>query len=169
LHAIMIYERPMQRNKLQQNIWNRYVKCYSDTGTIGGIAVKVQVAPGPRWYEEYLRKEEDVVEKASKWDVDAVKVYFPDEHTQEFLQAAKGSGGNWVAKLLDDYKSQCNDYTFHSAYVFLHKQHRLQCRFFQYRTLREHAKILANFANEVDEPTMECVRWNNQMDGQLLH
>ena len=47
----------------------------------------------------------------------------------------------------------------------MHKQHRLANRMFQFRTLREHAKILASYANEDDEPTMECLRWNTQMDG----
>ena len=47
----------------------------------------------------------------------------------------------------------------------MHKQHRLANRMFQFRTLREHAKILASYANEDDEPTTECLRWNTQMDG----
>ena len=50
----------MQKNKIQQNIWSRFVKNRCDAGTIGGIAVKVQVAPRSDWYTEYLRKEEGV-------------------------------------------------------------------------------------------------------------
>jgi hypothetical protein len=36
--------------------------------TCGGIAVKVQVAPGDKWYKEYVRKEEDVDVKLTQWD-----------------------------------------------------------------------------------------------------
>ena len=152
---------------MQQNIWSRYVRPYCDAGTIGGIAVKVQVAPGSDWYKEYLRKEDGVKVLSTLWDDALVDSYFPDADTQKLLQESQGKGpaNNWVVKLLADYKSECNVYTFHTAYVFLHKQHRLACRMFQFCTLREHAKILASYANEDDEPTCECIRWNNQMDG----
>jgi hypothetical protein len=69
----------------------------------------------------------------------------------------KGAGHNWDAKLLSDYKYECNEYTFYTAYVFLHKQHRLANRMFQFRTLREHSRSLAKYANEDDSPTMECI------------
>ncbi|KAJ1487911.1 hypothetical protein T484DRAFT_1744796 [Baffinella frigidus] len=169
LHAIMLFEKSMQKNKIQANIWGRFVKQNCDAGTIGGVAVKVQVAPGDKWYTDYLRKQEGVEVKSTHWDDELVGPYFPDEDTQRFLQESKGkgAGSNWVAKLLSDYKSECNEYTFHTAYVFLHKQHRLANRMYQFCTLREHAKILSKYANEDDDPTIECVRWNNQMDGLL--
>ena len=49
----------MSKKKLQANIWARFVKDNCDEGTVGGIAVKVQVAPGSKWYDEYLSKEEE--------------------------------------------------------------------------------------------------------------
>jgi len=72
--------------------------------------------------------------------------------------------GDWVAQLLDAYKSECDEYTFHTAYAFIHKQHRLARRMFAFRTLREQAKILASYANEDDDPTPECQQWNLQME-----
>jgi hypothetical protein len=167
LHAIMLTPKVQDKQKMQQNIWSRFVKPYCDAGTIGGVAVKVQVAPGPDWYTDYLKKEDTVRVISTHWDAALVDQYFPDPALQQLLQESQGQGigNNWVVKLLSDYKSECNVYTFHTAYVFLHKRHRLANRMFQFRTLREHAKILASYALEDDEPTMECIRWNTQMDG----
>ena len=89
---------------MQQNMWSRFVKPYCDAGTIGGIAVKVQVAPGPGWYNEYLRKEEGVKVISTLWDGELTVQYFPDDATQKLLQESKGKGvgNNGVVKLLSD-------------------------------------------------------------------
>ena len=74
-----------------------HVKPYCDAGTIGGIAVKIQVAPGPDWYNEYLRKEENVKVISTLWDDEHIDKYFPDDATQKLLQESKGKGigNNW--------------------------------------------------------------------------
>ena len=92
--------------------------------------------------------------------------YFPGP-THDLRGERTGKGGpshNSVAQLLEQYQSEYDEYTFHTAYVFLHKQHRLAHRMFTFQTLREHANILASYANEDDEPTPECQRWNLWVD-----
>ena len=165
LHAIFLCNSIKHKRKLQQNFWGRMVKPYCDPGTVGGIAVKVQVAPGADWYNEYLKKEADVEVVSTCWDADRVDAYFPDADTQELLQAAAGTSNNWAVKLLSDYRAHTTEYTFHTAYVFLFERHAVACRFFQFRTLREQAKILSKFALKDYQPTAECTRWNTQMDG----
>ena len=87
--------------------------------------------------------------------------------THDPREDGTGAGGptqEWVAQLLEEYKSEYDEYTFYTAYVFLHKQHRLAHRMFSFQTLREHANILASYANEDDEPTSECQQWNLSVD-----
>lgn len=93
MHAIMLYRDHKEKKQLRNNIWTRYVSPFHSPerdGSIGSIAVKMQVAPGPAWYDEYLRKEDDVEVVASHWDVAAVSAYFPDADTQSLLQASHG-------------------------------------------------------------------------------
>ena len=59
-----------------------------------------------------------------------------------------GGQNGWVVKLLTEYKAECTVYNFETAYVFLHKRHRLACRFYKFRTLRENARMLYKYANE---------------------
>jgi hypothetical protein len=90
-----------------------------------------------------------------------------DNDVASMAPNAYANADSCVVKLLDDYKSEYDEYTFHTAYVFLHKQHRLARRMFTFRALREQAKILASYAKEDDEPTLQCQRWNLQMDGVI--
>ena len=48
LHAIFLTAKHMDKKKIQQNMWSRFLKPICDAGTIGGVAVRVQVAPGSK-------------------------------------------------------------------------------------------------------------------------
>lgn len=86
LHACIIFKDSKVKSKIQSNVWERFVKPFHGD-SIGKFAVKVQVCPGNKWYEEYLRKESDVQILSSTWDPIEAKDYFPTEQVQEALQS----------------------------------------------------------------------------------
>jgi hypothetical protein len=113
LHAVMVYSNHKERKKLSENITNRYVKPNGHPEAKNGLAVKVQVCPGHKWYDEYLRKESGVTILYNNYDRECVTEYFPDEATQEFLQVRHNSSGpadkhmaehkrRWIERYPDD-------------------------------------------------------------------
>lgn len=156
LHAMLLYEQPKQKKNIQDQIWKRFVKPYHvDDGSIGAVAVKVQVAPGDDWVREYLKKEEDHEVVTSKWDEQAVQSYFPDEHTQQLLQesAGKGPADGWIASHLDDFKSSYKrdlyeGYRLEDVYEYCLKWYYEHKRDPNTRILRERVGFMHRFLNE---------------------
>lgn len=165
LHAILLYPVSKDKKQLRNNFWIRYVKpSHADDGSIGSIAVKMQVAPGDKWYKEYLRKEEDVTVVATRWDDERVKSYFPDRDTQAVLQAAhgKGSRDGWIASHVDDYKSKYDVIDFDTAYEYTFRWYVEEKRDPCERFLRERAHFLYRIALGDFGPLPGDRQWNNQ-------
>lgn len=151
LHAIFLYPIHRNRRDLQGDIWKRFVKPYhQDDGSLGKYAVKVQVAPGSEWYDEYLNKQSDVEVLATKWDEDDIIAgeYWPDDATQQFLQetARKGSHDGWIATHLDDFKSKYEKYSFDESYEYCLRWYHDHKRDPDTRILRQRAIYLQRFA-----------------------
>jgi len=86
LHACFIFKETRLKHKVQNNVWERFVKPFH-SDSIGKFAVKVQVCPGNKWYEEYLCKETDVQILSTNWDPLEAINYFPTQQVQEALQS----------------------------------------------------------------------------------
>lgn len=89
LHAALVLERPQPKKHLRNNIAQRYVKpyhCPTTDGTILSVAVNMHVMYDHGWYEEYLRKEEDVEVCLEHYVKDEVTTYFPTVEQQQQLQ-----------------------------------------------------------------------------------
>lgn len=165
LHAIMLYPNHMEKKQLRNNMWTRYVKPHhADDGSRGSVAVLMQVAPGPRWYDEYLRKEDEVEVVTTKWDNVLTAAYFPDAHTQSILQASntKGSRDGWIASHLDDYKSKYDENTFDAAYTYTFGWFVENKRDPNERILRERAHFLFRIASGDYTPMPGDRAWHNQ-------
>lgn len=149
LHAIVLYPEYKNRRDLQGNIWKRFVKPFHmDDGSIGKFAVKVQVAPGSEWYDDYLNKQDDVEVLATKWDDDVVDDYWPDDATQQFLQETyrKGSNDGWIATHLDDFQSKFKNPTFDDAYEYCLRWYFEHKRDPDTRVLRQRSVFMHRFA-----------------------
>lgn len=90
LHAALFFETARDKKKLRENLWDRQVKPYHPT-SIGRIAVHIQSAPGRKWIDEYLAKEEHVEVVLSHLPIDTndLDEYYPSEETQALLMSAK--------------------------------------------------------------------------------
>lgn len=98
LHAVMLYKESRESKKIQDNVWQRMVKPYH-SDSIGRVAVKVQVCPGNKWYDEYLQKEQGVSVLLDTYDRETSDEYFPTEAVQEALMAThkhKGVACPWL-------------------------------------------------------------------------
>lgn len=85
LHAVLVYKDHRMSKKLHENFWERYVKPNGHEDSIPKYAVKVQVCPGNRWYDEYLKKEADCTVVLDTYDREAAEAYFPSQAVQEAL------------------------------------------------------------------------------------
>lgn len=90
LHAAMFFKEPRDKKKMRENLWARQVKPFHPT-SVGSAACQVQAAPGRKWIDEYLHKEDTVERVLSVLpdDLDDLNEYYPDEATQQMLMAAK--------------------------------------------------------------------------------
>lgn len=86
LHAVVLYKESRSSRKIHENLWDRYVKKHHPD-SIGKYAVKVQVCPGNKWYDEYLQKEADCTVVLDTYDREAAEEYFPTAAVQEALMA----------------------------------------------------------------------------------
>lgn len=89
LHAALVLERPQPKKHLRNNIAQRAVKPYHNPttdGTILSVAVNMHVMYDHGWYDEYLRKEEDVEVCLEHYERDEVTKYFPTVEQQQQLQ-----------------------------------------------------------------------------------
>ena len=90
LHAAMFFTEPRDKKKLRENLWDRQVKPHHPT-SIGRFAVHLQAAPGRKWIDEYLLKEDNVEVVLSDLpdETDDLNEYYPSEETQAILMSAK--------------------------------------------------------------------------------
>lgn len=86
LHAVVLYKESRSSRKIHENLWDRYVKKHHPD-SIGKFAIKVQVCPGNKWYDEYLQKEADCTIVLDTYDREAAEEYFPTAAVQEALMA----------------------------------------------------------------------------------
>jgi len=85
LHAVIIYKEVRLARKLHENLWHRYVEPNGHSDSVGKHAVKVQVCPGNKWYDEYLQKETGASVVMDTYDREAAEAYFPTQAVQDAL------------------------------------------------------------------------------------
>lgn len=158
LHAIMVFDNPKIGKKLQENINNRIVRAHGHPEAKNGLATVVQVCPGHKWYDDYLKKEPGRVVIANKYDRDAVTEYFPTEAVQEFLQARTRAGGP-SDKHMAEHKRRWIEYAIDSSYESAVKY--LKYRMYvledmviiqDKRRLTQMAYALYEYRNQIIEP-----------------
>ena len=93
LHAAMVFKTPKSKKQLRNNLWGRHVQVHHPD-SIGAVAVKLQVMPGHKWYDEYLRKESGVEVLLDTYDRDAVSGFLPTPEEQVALVEAASSSRN---------------------------------------------------------------------------
>ena len=128
LHAAMFFEAPRDKKKLRENLWDRQVKPFHPT-SIGRIAVHIQSAPGRKWIDEYLAKEEHVEVVLSHLPVDTADLdeYFPSEETQAFLMSAKDKTVDcFYATHEVVYKEWLHDNTWASSTATAHEYFKMR-------------------------------------------
>jgi len=98
MHALFVFKTPRDPRKIKDNVWTRMVHPHH-SDSLARIAVKVQVCPGNKWYDEYLQKEPGRELISNTWDPESAKEYFPSEQIQEALVAKsklKGVACPWI-------------------------------------------------------------------------
>lgn len=175
LHAVLVYSTHMEKKKLQENINNRIVVKNGHAGAKNGIATKVQVCPGHRWYDEYLRKEEGVNVLYDNYDRERVTEYFPTQAVQEFLQTHTRSTGpvdkhmaehkrQWIERFPTDASYECAvQYLKHRMYV-LEDMIIIQDK----RRLCQMAFALYEYRNQITDLCVEEVNHAARMTGNAL-
>lgn len=86
LHACFVFKTPRDPRKLKGNVWTRLVEPHH-SDSILRHAVKLQVMPGPDWYDTYLKKEHGVEVIADTWEPESAKDFYPSPQIQEALMA----------------------------------------------------------------------------------
>jgi len=158
LHAVMLYKDSRDSKKIQDNVWQRMVKPHHPD-SIGRVAVKVQVCPGNKWYDEYLQKEQDVSVLLDTYDREASIDFFPTEAVQEALMATHKHKGvacpwlkqdiiTWTASTFENTPEGALMYLNHRMYV-LENMAPLACP----RKLTEKALMYWKYRNQVVSPT----------------
>lgn len=127
LHAVILFKESRLWKKIQENVWDRFVKPYHPD-CIGRVAVKVQVCPGNKWYEEYLLKETGVEVLVDDYDPEAALSYFPTQAVQEALMATRKLTGmaapyleqdivTWTGSAFENSPEGAGCYLKHRMYV----------------------------------------------------
>lgn len=127
LHAVLLYKENRLASKLHDNLWNRFVKPFHPD-SVGKYAVKVQVCPGNKWYDEYLQKESESTVLLNTYDREAAEQYFPAPAVQEALVELGNRKGvpaphiekhvsAWVASAFENSPEGALTYIQHCMYV----------------------------------------------------
>ena len=127
LHAVLLYKENRLRCKLHENLWTRFVKPFHPD-SIGEYAVVVQVCPGNKWYDDYLRKESDSTVLFDSYDREAAEAYFPSQAVQEALMEHGNRKGMaaphvdkrvaaWAASAFENSPAGALTYLQHCMYV----------------------------------------------------
>jgi len=93
LHAAVVLRNPSTKGDLDGNFWKQYVKPFHP-GADRNIAVTrgVHAMHSHEQYDNYLRKEEDVIVLLDQYDRDEVAKFFPTAEQQEQLMQAVVTG-----------------------------------------------------------------------------
>lgn len=106
LHAVVCFKESRVSSKIRENIWDRFVKPHHPDAK-GSIAVKVQVNPGHKWYDDYLLKEREKIVYLDTYDRDSVTDYFPTQQVQEALMATvqlKNIAAPWIERDVEEWE-----------------------------------------------------------------
>jgi len=121
LHAVLLYKDSRCSKKIQDNVWQRMVKPFHPD-SIGKVAVKVQVCPGNKWYDEYLQKEQDVEILVDTYDRETSHEFFPTAAVQEALMATtkhKGVACPWLEHDVETWAASTFPNTSEGALMYL--------------------------------------------------
>lgn len=158
MHACMIFSESRLPCKLKSNIWDRLVKPFHPD-SLAARAIKVQVMPGNKWYDEYLRKEQEVQVLSSTWDREKAESFFPTPSEQESLVALaqrKGQACPYLTEDIEAWSGSTFENTPEGALAYL--KHRM----FVLRNLQpiadprkrtEKAYMYWEYRNQVTAPT----------------
>lgn len=122
LHALFVFKTPRDPRKIKDNVWNRFVKVHH-ADSIARYAVKVQVCPGPQWYDEYLQKESGRELISNTWEPSEAQEYYPTEAIQEALVAKaklKGVACPWLDEDIVQWSASDFENTPKGAHQWLH-------------------------------------------------
>jgi len=125
LHALLVFKDPRDPRKIKDNVFNRFVKTHHPD-SLARIAVKVQVCPGPKWYDEYLQKESTRELISNTWDADLACQYYPSAAIQETLVAKsklKGVACPWLIEDISTWTGSTFENTPEGALMYL--KHRM--------------------------------------------
>lgn len=158
LHAVLLYKDPRCTKILQSNVWERQVKKFHPD-SIGKIAVKVQVCPGNKWYDEYLQKEQDCTVLLDTYDREAALDFFPTEAVQESLMAThklKGFACPWLEQDIGTWAGGAFENSPEGALIYLnHRMYVLKnmVPIADPRKITEKALMYWKYRNGVVSPT----------------
>lgn len=98
LHMLIQFEKPKQKKDLR-DVLSRIIKKYHEDSILK-FALVINSCYDMNWYDEYLRKEQDVEHVCTDdFDADVFRNALPDQATQDALQAATGRrpiGSFWI-------------------------------------------------------------------------
>ena len=160
-HFMVIFKEPKEGKRIQDDVW-RKVRKYHPT-SIGGIAVKVQVCPGNKWYDEYLQKESSREVFADNWDRDAAVEFFPSESEQQFMMSKdKGPKDRFINELVESWVAAENGSSFLAALSHLrHRQYVSQVMrcILDERRERQIARAMYMYRNKIDDVSAPDETW----------
>lgn len=117
LHALIQFDQIKEVKSIKDVVW-RNMRKYHDT-SIQKYAVVINVCYNMLWYDEYLRKEDDVENvDTDDFDAKSFRRALPDEATQTLLQSFtrhKPIGAMWAAHEERWTKFSPDDASFSSA------------------------------------------------------
>jgi len=121
MHALFVFKAPRVARKIQCNVWERLVKPHH-SDSLPRFAVKVQVCPGNKWYDEYLQKESTREVLSNTWNREGAEEYFPSGEIQEALMATSKLSGvacPWIDKDIITWSASTFENTPEGALMFL--------------------------------------------------
>lgn len=123
LHGALVFKEHTDAKATRQNVWARFVKPHHPD-SIGAVAVRVQVMPGHKWYDEYLRKEAQVKVLLDTYDREAVTEYLPSSETQDVLQSIskKRKTNEWWDELVASWAGSAFENSPEGAGCFMLQQ-----------------------------------------------
>jgi len=158
LHALMVYKDPRHSRKIQTNVWTRFVQPYH-SDSLPRYAVKVQVCPGNKWYDEYLQKDGSREVLSDTWNRADAEAYFPVREVQEALMATSKMSGvacPWIDKDIISWTASTFENTPVGALMFLKDRMFVKKNMVPIqdpRKLTEKALMYWEYRNSVVSPT----------------
>lgn len=149
---------------------NIMMKYHPDSNSKKGVDVRVMY--DHRWYNEYLRKEQDVYVVYDKYNIDCVTEYFPSQEIQTELQTISSKccvGDDYMVKLEARWIEYSPDgASYEDAVEFL--KWRMNCQrdmqvITDKRRLCNLAFALYEFRNKIFKPCVEEVNHGARMTG----